>query len=114
MKFFLAIIACAALTVSASAQGRGMAAIPARPQQQTFDTSKGQVKITPLYNASMLIEIPGTQIYIDLAKPVVFDDLPVAHFLLITDTNPGNMDAEAIEPVSWAGGGGPPGVAPPP
>ena len=62
MKFFLAIIGCAALAVSASAQGRGMAAIPERPQQQTFDTSKGPVKITPLYNASMLIEIPGTRV----------------------------------------------------
>ena len=66
MKFFLAVIACAALAVSASAQGRGMAAIPVRPQQQTFDTSKGPVKITPLYNASVLIEIPGTH---DLHRP---------------------------------------------
>jgi L-ascorbate metabolism protein UlaG (beta-lactamase superfamily) len=112
MKFFLAIIGCAALAVSASAQGRGMAAIPERPQQQSFDTSKGPVKITPLYNASMLIEIPGTQIYVDLAKPVVFDDLPVAHFLLITDTNPGHMDADAIDAVSSAGARGTRVVAP--
>jgi L-ascorbate metabolism protein UlaG (beta-lactamase superfamily) len=112
MKFFLAIIACAALAVSASAQGRGMAAIPARPQQQTFDTSKGQVKITPLYSASVLIEIPGTQIYIDPAKPVVFDDLPVAHFLFITDASPGHMDADAIYAVSSAGARGTRVVAP--
>jgi L-ascorbate metabolism protein UlaG (beta-lactamase superfamily) len=104
MKFFLTIIACAALAVSASAQGRGNAPIPARPQQQTFDTSKGPVKITPLYNTSIIIEIPGTQIYIDPAKPVVFDDMPVGHFILITDTD--HMDADAIDVVSTAGARG--------
>jgi L-ascorbate metabolism protein UlaG (beta-lactamase superfamily) len=112
MKFLLAVIACAALAVSASAQGRGMAQIPVRPQQQSFDTSKGPVKITPLYHASVLIEIPGTQIYIDPAKPVVFDDLPVAHFVLITDIHGDHMDPDAVYAISSAGARGTRVVAP--
>jgi L-ascorbate metabolism protein UlaG (beta-lactamase superfamily) len=106
MKFFLAVIACAALAVSASAQGRGMQPIPVRPQQQTFDTSKGQVKITPLYHASVLIEIPGTNIYIDPAKPAVFDNLPTAQFILVTDIHGDHMDADAIDAIANAGARG--------
>jgi L-ascorbate metabolism protein UlaG (beta-lactamase superfamily) len=111
MKFFLAIIACAALAVSASAQGRGMQ-IPVRPQQQSFDTSKGPVKITPLYHASVLIEIPGAVIYIDPAKPVVFDDLPTSQFILITDVHGDHMDPDAIYEIGNAGARGTRVVAP--
>jgi len=111
MKFFLAVIACAALAVSASAQGRGMA-IPVRPQQQSFDTSAGQVKITPLYHASVLIEIPGATIYIDPAKPVVFDNLPTAQAILITDVHSDHMDADAIDEIGNAGARGTRVVAP--
>ena len=96
MRFFLIIFACAALAFSVSAQGRGPAPIPVRPQQQTFDTSAGPVKITPIYHATVLIEIPGTVIYIDPAKPAPLDDLPPAHFILLTDIHGDHMDADAI------------------
>ena len=36
---------------------------------QTFPTSAGPVKITPLYHASTLIEAGGKTIYLDPAKP---------------------------------------------
>jgi L-ascorbate metabolism protein UlaG (beta-lactamase superfamily) len=96
MKFILGIIICAALAVPASAQGRGPAPVPVRPQQQSFDTSKGPVKITPLYGASALVEIPGVTIYVDPAKPAVYDGLPDAGYILITDVEPGHMDASAV------------------
>jgi L-ascorbate metabolism protein UlaG (beta-lactamase superfamily) len=112
MRYLLTIVACAALAVSASAQGRGPAPIPVRPQQQTFDTSKGPVKITPLYHASVLIEIPGTAIYIDPAKPAPLDDLPPAAFILITDVHGDHMDADAIYTIGTAGARGTRVVAP--
>ena len=112
MKLFLAVVACAALAVSASAQGRGPASIPVRPQQQSFDTSAGPVKITPLYHASVLIEIPGTAIYIDPAKPAPLDGLPEANFMLITDVHPDHMDANAIYTLGQAQGRGTRVVAP--
>src|SRR3954462_15613372 len=85
MKFIFLVITGFALAVSASAQGRGAAPIPVRPQQQTFDTSIGAIKITPLFHASVLIEMPGTATYIDPAKPAPLDGLPDANFILITD-----------------------------
>jgi L-ascorbate metabolism protein UlaG (beta-lactamase superfamily) len=112
MKLFLAVIACAALAVSASAQNRGMATIPVRPQQQTFDTSKGPVKITPLYHASVLIEIPREEIYIDPAKPAPLEGLPDANVILITDIHPDHMDAAAIYALGQAEGSGTRVVAP--
>ena len=37
---------------------------------QTFSTSAGPVKITPLYHASTLIEAGGKVIYLDPAKQI--------------------------------------------
>src|SRR4051812_1197266 len=112
MKLVLSLVACAALSVSAFAQ-RGPATVPVRPQQQTFDTSKGPVKITPVYHATVLIELPGTQIYIDPAKPAPLDELPPAHFVLITDMHPDHMDADALYTVGQAGARGTRVVGPP-
>ena len=112
MRTFLALVACAALAVSASAQGRGPAPIPVRPQQQSFDTSIGPVKITPLYHASVLIELPGNAIYIDPAKPAPFEGLPDANAILITDIHPDHMDANAIYRFGQAEGRGTRVVAP--
>ena len=108
MKKLFVVFACLALAVSASAQGRGRgpAPIPVRPQQQSFDTSKGPLKITPLYGASALVEIPGVTIYIDPAKPALQDGLPDAGYILITDVAPGHMDANGVERFGQAEGRG--------
>jgi L-ascorbate metabolism protein UlaG (beta-lactamase superfamily) len=112
MKLFLAIIACAALVVPAQAQ-RQTPQVPVRPQQQTFDTSAGPVKITPIYHATVLIETPGMEIYIDPAKPAPLDDLPAAQQILITDIHPDHMDADAIYTLGAGGARGTVVIAPP-
>jgi L-ascorbate metabolism protein UlaG (beta-lactamase superfamily) len=110
----LVVVACVALAVSASAQslGRPTAQVPVRPQQQSFDTSIGPVKITPLYHASVLIELPNNAIYIDPAKPAPLDGLLDATAILITDIHPDHMDANAIYTLGQAGGRGTRVVAP--
>ena len=70
---------------------------------QTFRTSAGEVKITPLYHASTLIEAGGKTIYLDPAKPAKFAGSPKADLVLITDIHPDHMDAAAIAEVSKAG-----------
>jgi L-ascorbate metabolism protein UlaG (beta-lactamase superfamily) len=111
MRFFLAVVACAALAVSAQAQ-RQMPTVPVRPQQQTFDTSAGPVKITPIYHAAVLIETPGDAIYIDPAKPAPLDDLPPAHLILVTDIHGDHMDPDAIFTLGEAGARGTQVIAP--
>jgi L-ascorbate metabolism protein UlaG (beta-lactamase superfamily) len=75
----------------------------AAAQTQTFPTSGGPVKITPLYHASTLIEAGGKTIYLDPAKPVKFAELPKADLILITDIHGDHMDPEAIRNASKTG-----------
>src|ERR1700757_425915 len=70
---------------------------------QTFSTSAGPVKITPLYHASTLIEAGGKVIYLDPAKPAELGDLPKADLILITDIHPDHMDPASISTISKPG-----------
>jgi L-ascorbate metabolism protein UlaG (beta-lactamase superfamily) len=96
MKFkWIALIAFVALSMSAQAQsGR---------QVQTFDTSAGPVKITPIYHATLLIQAGGKNIYLDPAKPAVVTGLPSADLILISDIHGDHMDPSLIAAVSKTG-----------
>src|ERR1039458_7654815 len=98
MKSILSVLACAALAMFAV----GAQAQTARPVQ-TFDTSAGPVKITPVYHASLVIEAGGKVIIIDPAKPASFAGLPQADLVLITDIHGDHMDPDLLKTVSKAG-----------
>lgn len=98
MKLNLGILACAAVTLFAV----GAQAQMARPVQ-TFATSAGPVKITPVYHASVVIEGGGKVIVLDPAKPAMFMGLPQADLILITDIHGDHMDADMVKSVSKAG-----------
>jgi L-ascorbate metabolism protein UlaG (beta-lactamase superfamily) len=68
----------------------------ASPLTQTFPTSAGDVKITPLNHASTLIEAGGKTIYLDPAKPVKFASMSKADLILITDIHGDHMDPASI------------------
>ena len=68
-------------------------------QTQTFSTAKGDVKITPLFHASTLIEAGGKAIYLDPAKPAKFPERK-ADLILITDIHGDHMDPDSIKQVS--------------
>jgi L-ascorbate metabolism protein UlaG (beta-lactamase superfamily) len=70
---------------------------------QTFQTSAGAVKITPLYHASTLIEAGGKVIYVDPAKPAKLAGLPKADLILITHIHGDHMDPESIAEIGKAG-----------
>src|SRR6266853_6412105 len=69
---------------------------------QTFQTSAGDVSITPLFHASTLIEAGGKIIYVDPAKPARLDGLPKADLILITHIHPDHMDPSSIAEISKA------------
>jgi len=95
MKTLLAAAACAFLAASMQAQ-------TARPVQ-TFPSSAGPVKITPVYHASMVIEAGGKVIYVDPAKPANIKGLPPADLILITDIHGDHMDPALIMQASKTG-----------
>ena len=97
MKSRLYIAACAAMLGLAMGANAQMA----RPVQ-TFDTSAGAVKITPVYHASLEIEAGGKYIVIDPAKPANFSGLPQADLILITDIHGDHLDPALIKSESKA------------
>ncbi len=94
MKLILAF-ACSILTMSLL--------VHASTATQTFATSAGPVKITPLYHASTLIEAGGKVIYLDPAKPAKFTGLPKADLILITDIHQDHMDPASLPEVTKPG-----------
>ena len=104
MKSILSIFACAALLMLAVGVQAQMPrqTQPTRPVQ-TFDTSAGPVKITPVYHASLEIEAGGKVIIIDPAKPANFAGLPQADLILITDIHGDHLDPSLISAESKTG-----------
>jgi L-ascorbate metabolism protein UlaG (beta-lactamase superfamily) len=98
MKSTVYIIACVAMLSLAAAPNAQMA-----HPVQTFDTSAGAVKITPVYHASLEIEAGGKVIIVDPAKPANFAGLPQADLILITDIHGDHLDADLIKAESKAG-----------
>src|ERR1700739_2889837 len=97
MKSIVSILACAAMLAFAA----GASAQMARPVQ-TFDSSKGPVKITPVYHASLEIEAGGKVIIVDPAKPANFSGITQGDLVLITDIHGDHMDPDLLKTVSKA------------
>ena len=90
----LFVFACLLLALTLNAQSQ--------TSSQTFATSAGPVKITPLYHASTLIEAGGKVIYLDPAKPAKLEGHPKADLVLITDVHPDHMDPSLLSIISNA------------
>ncbi len=70
---------------------------------ETFQTKAGELKITPIRHASMMIEAGGKVIHMDPWSQGNFDGLPKADLILITDIHGDHMDPKAIELVRKSG-----------
>jgi L-ascorbate metabolism protein UlaG (beta-lactamase superfamily) len=109
MKVQLAIAASVLLASgvfaqSTAAQARGGRGAAMPDQTQTFDTSAGPVKITPIYHAAAKIEAGGKTILIDLAPPAPTAGLQPADLMLITDIHGDHMNKDLAEKFTKPGG----------
>jgi L-ascorbate metabolism protein UlaG (beta-lactamase superfamily) len=95
MKRVAIVVACAVLAITSLAQ-------TGRPAQ-TFQTSAGTVKITPIYHASLSIEAGGKLIYLDPAKPANVSGMTPADLILLTDIHPDHLDTGLITSLSKPG-----------
>ena len=68
----------------------------------TFETSAGAVRITPIMHASVLLQAGGKTIYIDPAQGS-YDNLPPADLILITDIHGDHMSPENTRKLSRNG-----------
>jgi L-ascorbate metabolism protein UlaG (beta-lactamase superfamily) len=63
---------------------------------QTFKTSSGEVKITPIWHPATLIQANGKNIYLDPYSQGDLSGLPAADLILITHTHGDHLDPRAV------------------
>jgi L-ascorbate metabolism protein UlaG (beta-lactamase superfamily) len=90
MKFAFALLFATALATGAFAAD----------QTQTFSTSAGPVKITPIYHAAAKITAGKDVIVIDPAPPAKIDGAGPADLILITDIHGDHMNADDVKALS--------------
>src|SRR5271165_2179629 len=65
-------------------------------QADTLQTSRGPLRITPLYHGSVMLEFEGKIIHIDPWSQADYTGVPQADFILITHSHADHMDAAMI------------------
>jgi L-ascorbate metabolism protein UlaG (beta-lactamase superfamily) len=81
-----------AFCVLAAASG----AVAPNKQTDVVQTSKGPLRITPLYHGSVMLEFDGKIIHIDPWSQADYTGIPQADFILITHTHADHMDKEIV------------------
>ena len=72
------------------------AATPNR-QADTVETSKGPLKITPLFHGSVMLEFDGKVIHVDPWSQADYTGIPKADLIVITHTHADHMDAALLK-----------------
>jgi len=88
------LVALCALGVIAFAQQRPV---------QTISTKAGDLKITPIRHASLMIEAGGKVIHVDPWSQGNYDGLAAADLILITDIHGDHLDPKAVAKVKKEG-----------
>jgi L-ascorbate metabolism protein UlaG (beta-lactamase superfamily) len=77
-------------------------AAPVTRTTDTITTAKGDLRVTPLHHATVLFEFGGKAFYVDPAKGAIFDGLPKADVVFITDIHGDHMDPAAVDQIKQA------------
>jgi L-ascorbate metabolism protein UlaG (beta-lactamase superfamily) len=85
---------CALLSIGVSAAFG--AAMPNR-QADVVETSKGPLKITPLFHGSVMLEFGGKIIHIDPWSQADYAGIPQADLIVITHTHADHMDPALLK-----------------
>jgi L-ascorbate metabolism protein UlaG (beta-lactamase superfamily) len=83
---------CSAVLASLTAP-----AAPPNRQSDTAATSRGPLKITPLYHGSVMLEFAGRVIHIDPWSQADYTGIPQADMILITHTHADHMDPPLLK-----------------
>lgn len=90
-------VTCCFLTISVlvfAAVSRGQSA---ERQVDTVQTAAGELKITPINHASLMIEFGGRAFYVDPTSRGDYTGLPKADVIFITDVHGDHMDAGKVK-----------------
>ena len=66
-------------------------------QTDTIRTSKGELRLTPLFHGSVMLEFGGTVIHVDPWSQADYTGLPLADMIVITHTHGDHLDRSMID-----------------
>ena len=101
--------ASAAPSASASASASDVARDAAPPQAgptvtDTFTTTVGDLTVTPIHHATLLLRVGGKAIYVDpVSEDASYEGLPKADFVFVTDVHGDHMDPKGLAKVQKEG-----------
>jgi L-ascorbate metabolism protein UlaG (beta-lactamase superfamily) len=77
----------------------------AAPNRQTdvVQTSKGEIRLTPLFHGTVMFEFGGKVIYVDPFSPAEFAGMPPGDMLIITHTHGDHLDRMMIDKLKKPG-----------
>jgi L-ascorbate metabolism protein UlaG (beta-lactamase superfamily) len=75
----------------------GAAAAPSNRQADVVKTSKGELRVTPLYHGSVMLEFGGKVIHIDPWSMGDYTGLPPADLIVITHTHADHLDRTMVD-----------------
>ena len=90
---------------SASASARDIAIDAAPPKAgplatDTFTTTAGDLTVTPIHHATLLLRVGGKAIYVDpVSEDASYEGLPKADFVFVTDIHGDHMDPKGLAKV---------------
>jgi L-ascorbate metabolism protein UlaG (beta-lactamase superfamily) len=77
--------------------GAALHAATPNKQTDTVKTSRGDLRITPLYHGSVMLEFDGKVIHVDPWSQADYTGLPQADLLLVTHTHADHLDRAAVD-----------------
>ena len=79
------------------------ATMTVRPPSDVVPVAGGELRVTPIHHATLLLEIDGRALYFDPVHDTTYDGLPKAHVVFVTDIHGDHMDPAGIEAVRQPG-----------
>lgn len=98
LPFLLVVFAVSWLTWPAR-----LRAAPPNKQTDTVQTSRGELRLTPLYHGSVMLEFGGKVIHVDPWSQVDYTGLPQADLIVVTHTHADHLDRAMIEKLTKPG-----------
>lgn len=99
MPFLFAV----ALAVSLLANSTILHADTLNRQADVIKTSQGELKITPLYHGSVMLEFGGKVVHVDPWSRGDFTDIPQADLIVVTHTHQDHLDLALVNKLKKPG-----------
>lgn len=97
---FLLLVAAALACLAPHAALR---AAPSNRLSDAVQTSRGELRLTPLYHGSVMLEFGGKVIHVDPWSQADYTGLPLADLIVITHTHTDHLDRPMVEKLKKPG-----------